>query len=88
MRVCFTLSTGVRCCINEHGSTVIGGQAGSLLREGDFEVVREFEAFFLGSSEARKVTREQLCAIAHTGRRTPNHSVPTVKAASLLQSVQ
>jgi hypothetical protein len=88
MRVCFALSTGSWCCINEHGSTVIDGQAGCLLNEEEFAVTPEFEALSVFSKKSSILTREQLSALMQEDAETRRRPALTVKPVSLLQSLQ
>jgi hypothetical protein len=88
MRVCFTLSTGRQCCINEHGSTVVNGEAGGLVAEEEFHAAQDFEVVSLFSGETRTLSREQLCTFAQTHSAPRGRAVPTVKQVSLLQSLQ
>jgi hypothetical protein len=88
MRVCFSLTTGSRCCINEHGSTVVDDQAGCLLDEAEFAKIGEFEVSSAASDYTRILTPEQLQELLQKVPATRKRSAPTVKRASLLQSVQ
>jgi hypothetical protein len=64
LSVSFTLPDATECSINEHGATVINGQAGSLAASQGFEGATGFRIMTKGSGRWRPISRNALERLA------------------------
>jgi hypothetical protein len=64
LSVSFVLPSGVECCINQHGATVIDGQAGSIAASDGFERATRFRILTPSSGRWRPISRNALERLA------------------------
>lgn len=76
LSVSFLLPSGVEVCINQHGATVVDGQAGAIAPEEEFPQATRFRMLTKASERWRPVSRNALerLAMELTGSARPRLS--------------
>lgn len=64
LSVSFVMPSGVECCINQHGATVVDGQAGSIAAEEGFDKATRFRILTASSGRWRPISRNALERLA------------------------